>query len=90
MNIKEEVLHFFKTNAIKPLPGDTEADYLACYYLDIGIIDSIGIVKMIMEFEEKFNIHFDADCMQSYEFQTVGGLIQIIERIRGEKNEQRA
>ena len=90
MNVKEEVLRFFKANALKPLSGDTEADYLACYYLDIGIIDSIGIVKMIMEFEEKFNIHFDADCMQSYEFQTVGGLIQIIERIRGEKNEQRA
>ena len=90
MNIKEEVLHFFKANALKPLPGDTEADYLACYYLDIGIIDSIGIVQMIMEFEEKFKIHFDADCMQSYEFQTIGGLIQIIERIRGEKNEHRA
>jgi len=87
MNVKEEVLHFFKTNAIKPLPSDTEADYLACYYLDVGIIDSIGIVKMIMEFEEIFDIHFDADCMQSYEFQTIGGLIQIIERIRGEKNE---
>ncbi len=88
MNIKGEVLLFFKSHALKPLPGDKDADYLSCYYLDIGIIDSIGIVEMIMEFEEKFNIHFDADCMQSYEFQTIGGLIQIIERIRGEKNEQ--
>ena len=85
MNIKEEVLRFFKSHALKPIPGDTDADYLACYYLDVGIIDSIGIVTMIMEFEEKFNIHFDSDCMQSYEFQTIGGLIQIIERLGGEK-----
>lgn len=90
MKVKEEVLRFFIANKLKPLPGDKEADYLACCYLDIGVIDSIGIVTMIMEFEEKFAIHFDADCMQSYEFQTIGGLIQIIERIRGAKNEQRA
>ncbi len=87
MNVKEEVLSFFKANALKPLPGDTEADHLGCHYLDIGIIDSIGIVKMVMEFEEKFKIQFDADCMQTYEFQTIGGLVQIIEQLRGEKNE---
>jgi acyl carrier protein len=88
MTVKEEVLRFFKADALKPLPDDTEADYLSCHYLDIGMIDSMGIVKMITEFEEKFDIHFDADCMQSYEFQTIGGLIKIIERLKGKKNEQ--
>ncbi|MRR08049.1 MAG: acyl carrier protein [Deltaproteobacteria bacterium] len=85
MTIKEEVLAFFAANAKKPIPGETEAERLECRYLDLGIIDSVGIVKLIMEFEEKHGIYFDMDYLQSYEFQTISGLIGIIEQLMGGK-----
>ncbi len=81
MNVKTEVLRFLESK--NPIPGATEADKLKCYYLDSGIIDSMGIVEMIGEFEAKFGIQFGADDLQSEEFTWVGGLISMIERLRG-------
>jgi hypothetical protein len=80
MDAKTLVLGFFARNASQPLPTSDEAVLLACRYLDAGIIDSLGIVMMITEFEAAFGISFSAEDMQSYEFQTVGGLVEIIER----------
>jgi acyl carrier protein len=81
MNTKEKVLEFMSKNTKKPMPTN-KSDLLACPYLDIGIIDSLGIVMMITEFESAFDIRFDAEDMQSNEFQTIGGLITIIDRLR--------
>ena len=47
MGNKELVLDFFSRNGRKPLPVN-EADALACSYLDMGIINSLGIVTMIL------------------------------------------
>lgn len=80
MDSKALVLEFFDRNARKPLPAADEAELLACHYLDAGIIDSLGIVMMITEFEAALGISFSAEDMQSYEFQTVGGLVEIIDR----------
>lgn len=79
MDAKNTVLEFFTKNAKKPLPAD-ESALMACHYLDAGIIDSLGIVMMITEFEEAFGIALSADDMQSYEFLTVGGLIAMVDR----------
>jgi acyl carrier protein len=84
MDTKEAVLKFFSRNRRKPLPG-AEADVLACSYLDMGVIDSLGIVTMISEFESGLGIHFSAEDLQSYDFQTVGGLISLIDRLRSAK-----
>lgn len=81
MNVKQKVLEFLTRSARKSMP-DGESELLACFYLDNGIIDSLGIIMMITEFEETFDIRFSAEDMQSQEFQTVGGLIEIIERLR--------
>lgn len=85
MGSKELVLDFFVRNARKPLPVN-EVDALACNYLDMGIIDSLGIVTMMSEFESNLAIHFSAEDLQSYEFQTVGGLITLIDRMRASKS----
>ncbi|HZP68464.1 MAG TPA: acyl carrier protein [Pseudolabrys sp.] len=84
MDTKRTVLNFFSRHGRKPLP-DAETDALACSYLDMGIIDSLGIVTMISEFENDLSIHFSAEDLQSYEFQTVGGLITLIDRLRAAK-----
>ena len=79
MNVKQKVITYMHDNARSSLPTGEEKGVLECYYLDQGVIDSIGIINMITSFESEFGISFDAEDMQSYDFQTVGGLIRIIE-----------
>lgn len=85
MDVKETVLKFLEARAKNPIPGETEEERLSCYYLDAGVIDSLGIVEMIMELEGKYEIFFTDDHLQSYEFQTVGGLIGLVESMIKEK-----
>lgn len=83
VDVRAEVIRFMESR--NPIPGKTESDKLNCRYLDDGVIDSLGIVEMIVAFEEKFDVHFESDDLQSLEFQSVGGLISIIERLRKAK-----
>jgi len=84
MDIKKEVITFLEKQ--NPIPGSSEQEKLDCYYLDSGVIDSLTIITLITEFEEKFQIRFESDDLQSQEFQTVGGLIGIIERLKQKTN----
>ena len=63
------------------IPVSTESDRLAFPYLDSGLIDSLGLVELIAEIEDKFGILFQPEHLQSDEFLTIGGLIAIIERL---------
>jgi acyl carrier protein len=85
MDAKTVVLDFLEANAKAPLPARDDPALLACSYLDIGVIDSLGIVTMITEFEDALSISFTAEDMQSYEFLTVGGLIDLVERKLAQK-----
>ena len=80
MNVTQTVLEFFDSRG--GLPGSTEQEKLACAYLDAKVIDSMGIIDMISHFEDTFGIRFEADDMQSEQFQTVGGLVQVIDKLR--------
>jgi acyl carrier protein len=82
MDVKGTVLTFLSSK--NHIPGDTEAEELACDYLAAGVLDSMGIVEMVTEFEDIFGIRFSPEDMQSDEFRTVGGLIGIVERRRTE------
>ncbi len=85
MDVKDKVLAFFRPK-IKP-SGKDENEFLNIEYMDEGIIDSMEIVTMIVEFEKTFGIHFSAEDMQSREFRNIGGLIGIIEQLmRNKKN----
>lgn len=84
MDIKQAVLEFFEKKG--GLPGKTEEEKLDYEYLDLGIIDSMGIVEMITYYEEIFQIHFSPADMQSKEFRTPKGLISIIERLKKRRN----
>lgn len=80
MNVTQSVLEFFDSRG--GLPGTSQDEKLACAYLDAKIVDSMGIIDMVSHFEDTFGIRFDADDLQSQEFQTVGGLIGVIEKLR--------
>jgi acyl carrier protein len=79
MNHEKLVREFFEQNGKFPLPEGKEG--LDLHYLDVGLLDSFGIVTMIADFEGALGIIFTAEDMQSYEFQTVGGLIGIMDRL---------
>ena len=79
MRYEKLVRDFFAQHGKSPLPSGEDA--LTVHYLDDGLIDSFGIVTMITDFESALGVTFSAEDMQSYEFQTVGGLIGILDRL---------
>ena len=83
MHTKDIVLKFFDEKG--GIPGDGLQEKLDCHYLDIKIIDSMGIIEMVTLFEDSFKIRFEAEHLQSKEFQTVGGLIELIKRLQLKK-----
>lgn len=85
MEIKNKVLGYFEQHGNQGLAGQTEEEKLNCYYLDTGVIDSMGIIMMVMYLEQEFGVQFSAEDMQSYEFQTPKGLISLIEKYRQEQ-----
>ena len=82
ISIKESVLAYFADK--KTLTGSKE-EQLRVRYLNEGIIDSMGIIDLITHFEDQYRIRFEADDLQSEEFQTIGGLVRIVERLSDEK-----
>jgi acyl carrier protein len=80
--MQECVLAYFANK--KTLTG-SEDEQLRIRYLNEAIIDSMGIIDLITHFEDQYQIRFEADDLQSEEFQTIGGLVHIIERLSDEK-----
>ncbi len=60
------------------LPGDI--DRASFNYIDSGYVDSIGIIKFVLEIEAKFGIEISESDIESPEFRTVGGLVSIIQK----------
>lgn len=83
VDVREVVFTFLRLKG--KIPGNTEEEQLAYPYLDKKLIDSLGVVEMVLTFEEKFDIHLEPEHMQSREFRTIGGLIALIERLIKEK-----
>lgn len=81
---RDFVLRYFTS---KGLPDfNDEAELLECEYLDKGIIDSLGIVELVVAIESRFDIELSSEDMQSGDFGTIGGLINIVERLLGKKS----
>lgn len=79
-DIRSYVLEFI--NQRNPVPGETEAEQMSVAYLDIGLIDSMGLVELVAGLEDAFGVRFEPEDMQSPEFGTVGGLIAVVSRLR--------
>lgn len=79
--VTSQVLQYFEEKAAaNDKEFDAQADdVMAREYLDEGLIDSFGLIEMIMHFETTFDMRLDGDEMQQEEFRTIGGLINIIE-----------
>ena len=82
-HVKEKVLDFLRSKG--GIPGRSEQEQLDFEYLEEKLIDSLGIVTMVLTFEDEFGIHFEPEHMQSEDFRTIGGLVRLIEQLIGEK-----
>lgn len=79
--VADTVLEFFRAKI--DLPDDREAALSFTYIADPRI-DSLAVVEMIVFFEEQFGINFTNDDLESEDFQTVDGLIGIIDKHRNQ------
>lgn len=60
------------------VPAGIDID--ALNYIDDGYVDSIAIIKFVLDIENEFQIEITPEEMESDEFRTIGGLITLIER----------
>lgn len=79
-DVDREVLDVFRQFA--QLPGDSVADQLSVEYLDDGILDSMAVVELVVALEDRFDVFFDPDDLESTEFRTAGGIGRIVSRLR--------
>ena len=77
--VRAFVTDYFKEKGLPDI--DAETELLSYNYLDKGIIDSFGIVEMIVSFEGEFGVTFPPEDMQKEEFGTVGGLINLVDTL---------
>lgn len=60
-----------------PIPEESDIDNYR--FLDTGHIDSMGLIKFILEIENEFDIALETEDTQSDEFRYISGLVRIIE-----------
>lgn len=60
------------------LPKDIDIDTFN--YIDSGYVDSLGIIKFVVDIESAFDIEILDSDIESADFRTVGGLVSIITR----------
>lgn len=81
--IKNYIVHYIEQNG--NLPPDLAADDFN--FLTSGYIDSLSLFEFIVNLEEKFDINFSDEEISAPEFETVGGLTQMIQRKLGDRND---
>ena len=53
-------------------------DMLSMNYIENGFIDSMSVIKLVVEIENKFTIEIDEEDIMTTGFKTVNGLTDII------------
>ncbi len=73
-DIKSFILKYISKKG--KLPNDINIDEFN--YIDTGYIDSMALLKFIVELEQEFDVQISDDDMMSKEFKTIGGLTNLI------------
>ena len=73
-SIRDFVLRLIGKKAKLPQQVDVES----FNYIDSGYVDSMGIIKFVVDIESEFDIELSEADIESPEFRTVGGLVFLI------------
>ena len=78
--MNEDIFNFIVSLLEKhgPVSGKDEMEKLTYRFLETGHIDSFTLNEFIIEIEDQFSIAMSPEDMQSEEFRSIGGLIEII------------
>jgi acyl carrier protein len=74
-NIRAFVLALLEKKSRLPKGFDDASDFIRT-----GIVDSVGIIKFVLEIESRFDIEITEADIESVEFRTVQGLLAMIGR----------
>ncbi len=64
------------------LAGSPAEDLLDANYFELELLDSLGVVQLIVAAEDDFEVHFEAEHMQDTRLCTIRGLSHIIDELR--------
>ena len=78
ISMKDEVKYFIIKLLEKKRPISKGIDIDSLEYFRTGHVDSLGLMKFILEIEEKFDIEISEEDMMDESFATIGGLVEII------------
>ncbi len=76
--MRDEIVEYIVTLLEKKRPIDRDIVVEELRYIEKGYVDSLGLMKFIVQIEDRFGIEILEDDMVSEEFSTVGGLVKII------------
>ncbi len=76
--VTTKILAFFHDKGIAL--GSSPEEILDCDYVDRGLIDSVGIVDLVLHVESAFSVRLDAQAMGSAEVRTVRGMSRLVGR----------
>ena len=79
MDVVNKVIEFFFSKGLSQ--KYTQDEILNYNYFESGLIDSMGTIEMVEQFEQLFNIKFSMDDMLSDDFLVVGDLINLINKL---------
>lgn len=74
-SVRTFVLALLEKKARLPKEFDDASDFIK-----MGIVDSVGIIKFILELESGFDIEITEEDIESDDFRTVRGLVSVIDR----------
>lgn len=84
---REWVVTYFRKVCGDKLAGKSDDDLLEMNYFDNELVDSLGVVTLILSAEEHFGISLEQKQFDDPRFQVIGGLGDIIENIVGDRGE---
>ena len=76
--VSDEIKKFIVKYIEKKGKLPKEIDLEKFNYIDTGYIDSMSLIKFVVELEQKFDIEITDDDMMLPEFRTIGGVVKII------------
>lgn len=76
---KIEIEEFIASVLVKKQAIPTNVAFQDYRYIESGHIDSLGIMKFILQIENQFQIEINDEDMLTDSFQFIGGLVKIIQ-----------
>jgi len=80
MTTAERIRHFIGTNFYVPDPAALKDD---SSFLDLGVIDSTGVLEVVGFLEQEFDVKVDDMEILPENFDSIGNLVRFVEQKKG-------